>query len=251
MIAKEDASRWNFKLPPHKDRLQGWKNEGETFPPIIDQRLTALVQAYRRLEASGMITATYAESDVRPWTGKDILGTCPAPALQAARSIMNGAIRNIFPAGSGRNQEQDPNRARRLWFEQGVELRRQVFDPNQSRPPDARTLTAAENLAISRAQAIESAMAHPLRTSLVFLAKLAGAGVSTLAEVGISAAAPAGNALRQYIDDYQSWLEHLDKLAASRQRVHSAVRDVATRHVLTHPDGPPVDSKTGILPVVM
>lgn len=248
-LAKEDAEQRSTILPPYKARFAEWKERGETFLPTIERRQLGLVAAFRTLEDGGNIHATYNVPGLSPWTGKDILGTCPAPALQAARSIMNGMIRSVFPAGSSRNVEQDPIKERRLQAERNVVLTRASTNPLGHNPPDSRTLTYAENLAITRDEALRVAKENPVQTLSSIAVKIAGAGLSTLAELGVPAVVSLYQGASVYREDHKAWQSRLDALAGSRARVRTALRDLTARHVQQYPERPFTEGRL-IVPIL-
>ena len=153
-----------FAFPPVKRRLWAWKRGGETFPPRIDERQTALSRRWQALR--NKITATYrGYPDMVAKHYEDILGTDPAAVFQALRSVTNALLEHLHGEGCLK-PEQNPNKAARLATDGDEELKRDPVPPDvlAEGPPNSRTLSVREKAAARGVQTVRHAKQKPLAT---------------------------------------------------------------------------------------
>lgn len=204
LVARSDYERYRHAvLPPDKRSLEYYKSHAETFPGVLEARLQAADDAYQRLRLS----ATYdGRPGMKPVKDPNLLATDPAPAFQGMRNIFNPLIWELR-GDSTHNEEQDPNKNARLLIEQGVDIRRDPATPADiaDGPGRSRAATRAERSYDDVIRALEYADRHKIQTSAKLAAKAVGAGIESLAGLGVWAASLLSEGAKQSLRDRREW----------------------------------------------
>jgi hypothetical protein len=150
-------------LPPNKWTYDDWKASGETFSPVVEQRLDNAANDYDRLEVAG----TYrGRPDLTPRPKPRIIGTDAAPMFEGVRDILNGLIHaEDVRGGSHLNLEQHPDEVARPLVEAGVDLRRDkaTLEDVQLGPPSSRPPRLTELGVDEGKERLQKIRQHPVR----------------------------------------------------------------------------------------
>lgn len=144
LMDEELLKRHGVRLPEDKMPYDEWRRRNETFIPLVSHRLKAVRDEYH---AGLTITASYRDRpEMRPYAGKRMIGTDPAPVLEAIRDIMNPVIDAERLDNPRRKREQHPNQVDRPLTETDIHLSRDAAEQSQAEfgPPQSRPLTIRE-----------------------------------------------------------------------------------------------------------
>jgi hypothetical protein len=236
LIAQEDRRREvSVNLPPYKRSLRLWKNQGETFPPDIESRLVAVADAYTAMKPH--LTATYRDRDgLQPAIHDESLGTEPAAMFEGTRKLFNGLIHNIR-GDSRKNQEQNPNKKKRLLIEEGVRLKRDPSDPNMPwhGPGNPRAIRFSEHVKEAIHEAIEKSHGRKAHAIATVLAKLGGVGFSTVFEIGLHFGPDIATAGIWIFRDRREWKRRKQQAINHAKRIDTVRQKLAAEHA-RHPE---------------
>lgn len=231
IVAQEDFDETNTILPKNKTSLKNWKQAGETFHPDVEDRLQEQNNVYQTLGSQR--DKNFRTEDVKK--DLNLLGSDTAAIFQVVRDAFRPIIHK-YRGGDHFNKEQHPDKEKRLWIENGVDLIRPSAKSQKDvkeGPKAASALSGSQHLRAHAETTLRQAMKDKAEAITTGIIKGVSGGVESLIEFGLRRTRSVLRGTEKMNADTEKWEEQKEKVIESRKKIAKLLMELLSEEEST------------------